>query len=256
MKPVQLHHSSIRVADLARSRRFYEELLGLRALERPDFGMPGAGTASAAASCTSSRRARSAWMLDPSGPHFAIAVADLDAARRELAAAGIETLDPGGNQLWLRDPDGNVVELTDARRCDSRRLDAGDAKARSTFSRSHSSSAPVSTTGRRRRADVDAGRGWVAPARSAARSAAGRRASARPTAAGGSRPCVAQRRPGRHLERHDLGEIDEAVQKVIDVAARSAPRPAVAACARRAIRCRRGASGWRSRWRDRTRAGA
>jgi hypothetical protein len=31
-----------------------------------------------------------------------------------LATAGVATLDPGGSQLWLQDPDGNVIELTDA----------------------------------------------------------------------------------------------------------------------------------------------
>ena len=41
MKPIQLHHTSIRVADVERSRQFYEGLLGLAAVERPDLGMPG-----------------------------------------------------------------------------------------------------------------------------------------------------------------------------------------------------------------------
>ena len=50
--------------------------------------------------------------IDPSGPHFAIEVADLDEARRQIAAAGLEVLDPGGNQLWVLDPDGYTVEIT------------------------------------------------------------------------------------------------------------------------------------------------
>jgi catechol 2,3-dioxygenase-like lactoylglutathione lyase family enzyme len=44
-------------------------------------------------------------------------VDDLGAARREIAAAGLQVLDPGGDQLWVLDPDGNTVELT-ARRSD------------------------------------------------------------------------------------------------------------------------------------------
>jgi len=41
MKPVQLHHTSIRVDDLDRSRACSEHLLALPAVERPDFGFPG-----------------------------------------------------------------------------------------------------------------------------------------------------------------------------------------------------------------------
>ena len=114
MTPVTLHHASIRVADLGRSVAFYEGLLGLRAIERPDFGIPGRWYGIGGGQLHLIEGAAPGGPLDPSGPHFAIAVADLDAARRELQAAGVETLDPGGSQLWLRDPDGNVVELTDA----------------------------------------------------------------------------------------------------------------------------------------------
>src|SRR5207248_9080988 len=37
-----LDHASVRIADLARSRAFYEGLLGLRMAPRPDLGFPGA----------------------------------------------------------------------------------------------------------------------------------------------------------------------------------------------------------------------
>lgn len=114
MKPVTLHHASLRVADIDRASAFYERLLGLAAIERPDLGLPGRWYGIGAGQLHLIESAALGAEIDPSGPHFAIAVADLDAARRELAAAGVPTLDPGGNQLWLRDPDGNVVELTAA----------------------------------------------------------------------------------------------------------------------------------------------
>jgi glyoxylase I family protein len=114
MKPITLHHASIRVADLARSIAFYEGLLGLRPMPRPDFGIPGRWYGIGGGQLHLIQGAAPGTTLDPSGPHFAIAVADLDDARRELAAAGVEILDPGGAQVWLRDPDGNVIELTTA----------------------------------------------------------------------------------------------------------------------------------------------
>jgi len=35
--------------------------------------------------------------------------------RRELEAQGVPFLEFGGSQLWVRDPDGNVVEIAEAR---------------------------------------------------------------------------------------------------------------------------------------------
>jgi catechol 2,3-dioxygenase-like lactoylglutathione lyase family enzyme len=114
MTPTTLHHSSIRVSDLARSIEFYEGLLGLRPIPRPDFGFPGRWYGIGGGQLHLIQGEVPPTPLDPSGPHFAIAVADLGAARRELAAAGIATLDPGSSQLWIQDPDGNIIELTDA----------------------------------------------------------------------------------------------------------------------------------------------
>jgi catechol 2,3-dioxygenase-like lactoylglutathione lyase family enzyme len=36
------HHASLSVADIERARGFYEGVLGLSPIERPDFGFPGA----------------------------------------------------------------------------------------------------------------------------------------------------------------------------------------------------------------------
>ena len=116
MKPLQLHHTSIRVADLGRSRQFYERLLGLSAIDRPDLGMPGRWYGIGAGQLHLIECESLGLAIDPSGPHFAIEVDDLAAARREIAAAGLPVLDPGGDQLWLHDPDGHTVELTTRRR--------------------------------------------------------------------------------------------------------------------------------------------
>jgi glyoxylase I family protein len=117
MKPLRLHHASIRVTDLGRSRAFYEQLLGLGAVDRPDLGFPGVwyGIGRSGQLHLIEREALG-MKIDPTGPHFAIEVEDLGEARAQLAAAGAELLDPGGDQLWVLDPDGYTVEITQIRR--------------------------------------------------------------------------------------------------------------------------------------------
>jgi len=108
-----LHHASIRVADVARSRAFYEEVLGFRPVARPDMGFPGAwyglGTGQLHL-IQGDPGAPPAHRINPSDPHFAVTV-DLDSMRSKLKSAGIEMLDFGGDQVWVLDPDGNTVEL-------------------------------------------------------------------------------------------------------------------------------------------------
>ncbi len=111
-----LDHSSIRIGNLQRSREFYEGILGLAPATRPDLGFPGAWYALGDGQL---HLIQSGPMfpdgIDPTAPHVAIQVDDLDAARRQLQAAGIPMLDLGSNQLWVHDPDGNTVELCTAR---------------------------------------------------------------------------------------------------------------------------------------------
>ena len=111
MRPIQLHHAAIRVSDLDRSRAFYEKLIGLRQIERPAFGFPGTWYRIGAGQLHLIQRGPMPTPVDSSNPHFAIEVADLDEARRQLAAAGTEQLDLGGNQIWVLDPDGYTVEI-------------------------------------------------------------------------------------------------------------------------------------------------
>ena len=53
--------------------------------------------------------------IDPTAPHLALEVEDLDAVKRVLDERGVPYLALGEAQLWIRDPDGNVVELCTAR---------------------------------------------------------------------------------------------------------------------------------------------
>jgi catechol 2,3-dioxygenase-like lactoylglutathione lyase family enzyme len=113
METPVLHHASIQVSDVARSREFYEDILGFVAIERPNFGFSGAwyGLGSGQLHLIQHDGLDSArHAINPSDPHFAVTV-DLEVMRARLAAREIEVLDLGGDQLWVLDPDGNTVEL-------------------------------------------------------------------------------------------------------------------------------------------------
>ena len=106
-----LDHSSVRIRDVEQSRRFYEGVLGLEPATRPELGIPGVWYALGHGQLhLIQNEGRMTRGIDPTNPHFAIEVDDLDALRSRLKAAGIEVLD-FGEQLWVMDPDGNTVEL-------------------------------------------------------------------------------------------------------------------------------------------------
>lgn len=112
MQPLGVHHVSINVSDPEASIDFYTRVLGGTVRDdRPDFGIGGAWIDLGAAQV---------HLIETSvppnlGQHFAIRYADLDAVVAELRAQGIEIDDPSpvgrGRQTFLRDPDGNGVEL-------------------------------------------------------------------------------------------------------------------------------------------------
>ena len=115
------------VDDLEESVRFYERILGLRAIASGDRLVAldaGEGTVL----LLFRRGATTAGASLPGGqipPHngegqahfaFAVAAGDLDLWRRHLAANGVEIeseviWDRGGTSLYFRDPDGHSVEL-------------------------------------------------------------------------------------------------------------------------------------------------
>jgi catechol 2,3-dioxygenase-like lactoylglutathione lyase family enzyme len=112
MKPAKLHHVSLRIASLERSREFYEGLMRLRQVDRPELGFPGVWYRIGEGQLHLIECQPLSTKIDPTGPHFAVEVESLDEARRELAERDVEMLDPGGDQLWVLDPDGHTVEIT------------------------------------------------------------------------------------------------------------------------------------------------
>lgn len=112
MQPLTVHHVSVNVPDVPAGVAFYTDVLGgkLRA-DRPEFGFSGAWI-DLGASQVHLLEAAPPPVL---GQHFAVAVADLDAAVAELRERGIEVSDPTpvgtGRQTFVSDPAGNTVEL-------------------------------------------------------------------------------------------------------------------------------------------------
>ena len=112
MEPLGVHHVSINVADVEEAVAFYVERLGFTVRsDRPAFGFGGAWL-----DCGDQQLHLLEAGAPPAlGQHFAVRVADLDAAVAELRAAGAEVGDPSpvgtGRQAFLTDPSGNTVEL-------------------------------------------------------------------------------------------------------------------------------------------------
>src|SRR5207248_1016872 len=132
IKIIELHHHGIRIGktpeELDKARHFYTDVLGLQAdPKRPALpGVPGfwmfVGNESNTASIHLmgavgiSPLARSA-REDPSLPHVALAVEDIQEAKRELEAQGIwfwqiqGLVGENSDQVFVEDPFGNIIEL-------------------------------------------------------------------------------------------------------------------------------------------------
>ena len=109
-----VHHISFAVRDLAKSLEFYQGLLGLEPIERPNLGIAGAWLAAGNGQV---HLIQTPPGLSPLANHDAFAIEDYAATLASLKARGLEVLEtsPEQGQLWIRDPDGNVIELIDAR---------------------------------------------------------------------------------------------------------------------------------------------
>jgi catechol 2,3-dioxygenase-like lactoylglutathione lyase family enzyme len=124
-----LHHVSIPVTDLERSRQFYREILGLTEIDRPPFDFPGAwyrlGDRQLHLIVHDKSTLREAKTVDSRDIHFAIRVTSYREARDFLRSKGFrpEADDElkrmkesphgtaGWPQLYIMDPDRNVIEL-------------------------------------------------------------------------------------------------------------------------------------------------
>jgi catechol 2,3-dioxygenase-like lactoylglutathione lyase family enzyme len=115
-----IHHATFLSSDLARSRDFYEDVLGLRpSPDRPQMGFDGVWYDVAA-----SQQIHLMALPNPEAGlqrpqhggrdrHVALGVEDIDRLRAKLEQAGIAyTMSKSGRAaLFCRDPDGNALEF-------------------------------------------------------------------------------------------------------------------------------------------------
>ena len=117
------HHVAIVVRDATAAREFYGELLGLEELERPaDVAGRFAGAWYRIGGIELHVFEQPDYRPPAAaiGPHIALHTADFDGAIARLEARGCAFVfgpgrgDDGVARAILRDPTGNVVEITDA----------------------------------------------------------------------------------------------------------------------------------------------
>ena len=108
-----IHHVSIVVTDIERSRNFYGQVLGLREIAYPatfDFFVVWYDLGSQHIHLIPRDKSETA-----SPRHFALHVGDAKAAREHFAQLGVPTREttpiPGCDRFFLHDPDGNLIEL-------------------------------------------------------------------------------------------------------------------------------------------------
>jgi catechol 2,3-dioxygenase-like lactoylglutathione lyase family enzyme len=117
-------HISVTVTDLDGARAFYGGVLGFAEIPRPAFPFPGVWYALEGERLSLHVTVKETMPLGPvdphrfdtRDPHFALAVADADDAFARLRASGLPFYDfegtpTGLRQLFVRDPDGNMIEL-------------------------------------------------------------------------------------------------------------------------------------------------
>jgi catechol 2,3-dioxygenase-like lactoylglutathione lyase family enzyme len=113
LQVTHIDHVSVLITDVARSRAFYRDLLGLKEMAKPKtfdfialwFDLGGQQLHLLRKENPDAKSAR----------HFALSVADVPAARSYFRECGISieetTKIPGADRFFVYDPDGNRIEI-------------------------------------------------------------------------------------------------------------------------------------------------
>ena len=126
----ELEHFLIRANNLDDTRSFYEDVLGLRDGERPDFPFPGHWLYLGGVPCVHlveegfdkglatymGRKVEETRAHDNTGPidHIAFNATDLEGMRKRFADFDVDTHEQsveGLHQIFVKDPNGITIEL-------------------------------------------------------------------------------------------------------------------------------------------------
>jgi len=118
-----VHHVSLCVQDLDASLAFYCDLLGLKKIERPEFGIPGAWLETGNAQVhlivapEEVDTGRPPEKLSPLANHTSFAITDYQKTVDFFESKGLEVVQtsPKIGQLWITDPSGHIIEFTERR---------------------------------------------------------------------------------------------------------------------------------------------
>jgi lactoylglutathione lyase len=118
MKTSQLNHVALHVADVEKSREFYQGLLQLEPIERPAFAFPGAWFRLGADQELHliGERVEPVTGAQSRGNHWALMVDDIGAWEAYFQEKSVEyvprrTRPDGAYQIYVSDPDGHCLEL-------------------------------------------------------------------------------------------------------------------------------------------------
>lgn len=122
MPVTDIHHVAIKTADVEKTVRFYNDVLGTRSVPRPDFPFPGAwlSLGSTMFHLYGGSAAVGRDGAIPTGgaavDHIALAAHDFDAMRRTLRDQALDWREndipsAGLWQLFVHDPNGVLIEL-------------------------------------------------------------------------------------------------------------------------------------------------
>ncbi|WP_312098226.1 VOC family protein [Niallia sp.] len=116
-----LHHVSLTVTDLEKAKYFYEKILCLKELKRPDFDFPGAWYQIENQQLhlivyPASQTIRKDKALNSKEGHFALRVENYYDTLNWLKQHNVEIVEKpksvsGFAQIFCADPDGNLIEL-------------------------------------------------------------------------------------------------------------------------------------------------
>ena len=119
-----INHATFPITDVEKAKEFYGKVLGLKELPRPEIpGVRGAFFACGGGEIHLGEK-DSEYMRKniPINlmPHVALTVESVEEVKKTLKEAGISYFEfarnpLGRNQIFVQDPDGNVLEITDYR---------------------------------------------------------------------------------------------------------------------------------------------